>query len=141
MTTPTETITVSTKSTTGAIQLSVNPGNLDCGDSDRHAPQVTTVADIGLNPRQALKLSVVFPRTALVGPAGAPVEICYQSSPDAPFVDLQGQTVTLGLLPACNTLVPRRPKVGPCGNIEHGVATHRTITENLIIPPGDPRYH
>jgi hypothetical protein len=132
---------VSTQSTSGTIQVSVNPGTLDCGDADAHAPQITTVTDIGINPRKALKISVVFPRTALVGPAGAPVEICYQSSPNAPFVDLEGQTVTLGLLPPCNTLTQAKPKLGPCGNIEHGVGTHRYITENLVIPPGDPRYH
>lgn len=49
VTTPTESVSVSTKSTTGSIQVSVNPGSLDCGDSDRHAPQTTTVTDNGLN--------------------------------------------------------------------------------------------
>jgi len=139
--TPTETIQISTKSTTGSIQISVNPGNLDCGDSDRHAPQITTITDIGLNPRLALKISVAFPRSALVGPAGAPVEVCYQSSPDKPFVDLDGQTVTLGLLPLCKSLAQRLPKVGPCANVIHNIAAHKTVTENLVIPPGDPRYH
>ncbi len=141
VTTPTETVQISTKSTTGSIQVSVNPGNLDCGDSDRHAPQITTVTDIGLNPKLALKISVTFLRSALVGPAGAPVEVCYQSSPDKPFVDLQGQTVTLGLLPLCKSLVQRLPKVGPCANVIHDIVAHKTVVENLVIPPGDPRYH
>jgi hypothetical protein len=141
VTTPTETIGVSTKSTTGSIQIAVIPNNLDCGDSDRHAPQTTTVTDEGLNPKLALVMKVTFLRTALIGPAGAPVEVCYQASPDAPFVDLEGQTVTLGLLPQCKSLVQRKPKVGPCVNRINPIGTHRTITENLVIPAGDPRYH
>lgn len=83
---------------------------------------------------------MTFPRTTLVGPSGAPVEVCYQSSPNAPFVDLEGQMVTLGLLPICKTLVQRLPKVGPCANVIHSIVAHPTVTEHLVIPPGDPRY-
>ena len=137
--TPTETTKVNTQSDTGTIEISVNPGNLDCGDSDRHAPTVTTVTDIGLNPRDALKITVTFKRGALVGPTGAPVEVCYQASPDAPFVDLEGQTVTLGLLPLCRTLAQRPPKVGPCANVVNPNNTHGVI-ERLVVPTGDPRY-
>ncbi len=122
----------------------MNPGNLDCGDSDRHAPQITTITDTGINPKQALQVTVTFPRAALVGPAGAPVEVCYQSSPDKPFIDLDGQTVTLGLLPLCKALShPPQPlpKVGPCANHITAIAARKTVTEHLVIPPGDPRYH
>ena len=98
------------------------------------------MTDLGLNSRDALLFTVTFPRTSLVGPAGAPVGVCYQSSPDKPFVDLEGQTVTLGLLPLCKSLAQKAPKVGPCANRINPISAHHTVREHLVIPPGDPRY-
>jgi hypothetical protein len=141
--TPLQTDAISTASTTGSIQASINSDSLLCGDNYRHAPQVTTISGTGLNPQKPILETVTFPRSELVGPAGDPVEVCYQADPDSPFIDLEGQSVTEGLLPLCGALMrePPRMRLGPCIKLQLPISVlHKTITEKLAVPPTDPRH-
>ena len=104
---------------------------------------MTTINGTGLSPNKPILETVSFPRSELVGPAGDPVEVCYESSADAPFIDLEGQSVTQGLLPLCGALmhVPPQMRLGPCIKLQQPISVlHTTIVEKLVVPPNDPRH-
>ncbi|HEX3980490.1 MAG TPA: hypothetical protein VHW93_04670 [Acidimicrobiales bacterium] len=141
--TPLQTDVITSKSTTGSIQASIDSSSLVCDGTYRHAPQVTTINGTGLNPNKPIEEHLTFPRSELVGPAGAPVEVCYQANPGSTFIDLDGQTVTQGLLPLCGSLTKKPPKLrlGPCVRLQRPISTlHGTISERLAVPPNDPRH-
>jgi hypothetical protein len=110
-----------------------------CGDSFRHAPEVTTVADTGLNAN--ILYTITFKNTAAAGQWFVPFAVCWQAQ--AAFKDLYGHSVTTGLLPVCN-LDPRpnKPLVAPCvksiTELPHFVGN---VVENIVVPPGDPKGH
>jgi hypothetical protein len=143
VTTPLQTDVITSKSTSGSIEASIVSGSLVCAGNYRHAPQVTTINGTGLNPNEPIEEHLTFPRSELVGPAGAPVEVCYQADPGSSFIDLEGQSVTLGLLPLCGSLPPKPPRhrLGPCVRLQKPISTlHGTISERLVVPPNDPRH-
>jgi hypothetical protein len=141
--TPLQTDVISSKSTTGSIEASIDSSSLVCDGNYRHAPQVTTINGTGLNPNKPIQEHLTFPRSELVGPAGAPVEVCYQSNPGTTFIDLEGQSVSLGLLPLCGSLAKEPPplRLGPCVKLDQPISVlHTTISERLLVPPTDPRH-
>jgi hypothetical protein len=136
-----ESVVVTTTSTTGTIALTVSPtGALDCGDPFRHAPEFTTVTDTGVSTN--LEATITFNNAAAGGAWSEPFEVCYNAV--TPFTDYFGNAdVTTGLLPLCST----NGNVAPCvqaitespfpfGN----PADLGTVTEQLLIPPGDPKW-
>ncbi len=135
-----ETLALKAQSGTGSITIALDSGSLTCSGTYRHAPLIATEIPNGVNPTRPIHVKVTFPRTDLVGTTG-PVEVCYQSTSNHTFVDINGQTVTpgnAGLLPLCASLAGK-PKLGPC--LVRAVSTaHMTINERLLIPPDDPRH-
>jgi choice-of-anchor C domain-containing protein len=143
VTTPQQTVGISSTSTSGSIQTTVDPpvvNSYSCAaDPFRHAPQVTTVTDTGLNAN--LVYTVTFANKAAAGSWIVPFAVCYQSQ--TPFKDLYGKTVTTGLLPVC-TLLPRpnKPLVAPCvQSISELPFFLDNVVEKIVLPPGDPRFH
>ena len=141
VTTPQQTLGISSTSTAGSIQTDVDPANnsYSCGDPFRHAPQVTTVTDTGLNAN--IVYTVTFANKAAAGSWIVPFAVCYQSQ--TPFKDLFGHTVTTGLLPLC-TLLPRpgKPLVAPCvESITELPFFLGNVVEKVVLPAGDPRFH
>jgi choice-of-anchor C domain-containing protein len=139
--TPQQTLGISSTSTAGSIQTDVDPANnsASCGDPFRHAPQVTTVTDTGLNAN--IVYTVTFANKAAAGSWLVPFAVCYQSQ--TPFKDLYGHTVTTGLLPLC-TLLPRpgKPLVAPCvESITELPLYLGNVVEKIVLPAGDPRFH
>ena len=139
--TPQQNVGISSTSTSGSIQTNVDPANnsYSCGDPFRHAPQVTTVTDTGLNAN--IVYTVTFANKAAAGAWFVPFAVCYQSQ--TPFKDLSGHTVTTGLLPLC-TLLPRpgRPLVAPCvQSITELPFYIGNVVEKIVLPAGDPRFH
>jgi hypothetical protein len=139
--TPQQNVGISSTSTAGTIQTDVDPANNSnsCGDSFRHAPQVTTVTDNALNAN--IVYTVTFANKAAAGPWLVPFAVCYQS--DIAFTDLFGHKVTTGLLPLC-TLLPRpgKPLVAPCvQSITELPLYIGNVVEKIVLPPGDPRFH
>ena len=141
VTTAQETVGISSASTSGTILTSVDPADqagISCGDSFRHAPQVTTVTDTGLNAN--ILYTITFKNTAAAGQWFVPFAVCYQAQ--TPFKDLNGHTVTTGLLPLC-TLVPRpnNPLVAPCvQSITDLPLFQGNVVEKIVLPAGDPRF-
>jgi hypothetical protein len=135
-----ETLALKAQSGTGSITIALNDGSLTCAGTFRHAPKIATEIPSGVNPNRPIHVKVTFPQSDLVGTTG-PVEVCYQSTSNHTFVDINGQTVTpgnSGLLPLCSAL-PGKPRLGPC--LVRAISTGRvTITERLLIPPDDPRH-
>jgi hypothetical protein len=141
VTTPQETLGISSTSTAGTIQTNVDPANnaYSCGDPFRHAPLITTVTDTGLNAN--IVYTVTFANKAAAGAWFVPFAVCYQSQ--TPFTDLYGHKVTTGLLPLC-TLVPRpgKPLVAPCvQSIAELPLYIGNVVEKIVLPTGDPRFH
>jgi choice-of-anchor C domain-containing protein len=142
VTTTQQTVGISSTSTSGTILTTVDPADqssFSCGDSFRHAPQITTVTDTGLNAN--ILYTVTFKNKAAVGQWFVPFAVCYQA--ETPFKDLYGHTVTTGLLPVC-TLLPRpsKPLVAPCvQSITELPLLLGNVVEKIVLPPGDPRYH
>jgi choice-of-anchor C domain-containing protein len=141
VTTPQQNVGISSTSTAGSIQTDVDPANnsASCGDPFRHAPQVTTVTDTGLNAN--IVYTVTFANKAAAGSWFVPFTVCYQSQ--TPFKDLYGHTVTTGLLPLC-TLVPRpgKPLVAPCVQSIFELPLYiGNVVEKIVLPAGDPRFH
>jgi len=141
LTTPQQTLGISSTSTAGSIQTDVDPANnsYSCGDPFRHAPQITTVTDVGLNAN--IVYTVTFANKAATGSWLVPFAVCYQSQ--TPFKDLYGHTVTTGLLPLC-TLLPRpgKPLVAPCvQSISELPLYVGNVVEKVVLPAGDPRFH
>ena len=141
VTTPQQNVGISSTSTSGSIQTNVDPANnsYSCGDPFRHAPQVTTVTDTGLNAN--IVYTVTFANKAAAGAWFVPFAVCYQSQ--TPFKDLYGHTVTTGLLPLC-TLLPRpgKPLVAPCvQSITELPLYIGNVVEKIVLPAGDPRFH
>jgi choice-of-anchor C domain-containing protein len=139
--TPQQTLGISSTSTAGSIQTDVDPANnsTSCGDPFRHAPQVTTVTDTGLNAN--IVYTVTFANKAAAGSWFVPFAVCYQSQ--TAFKDLYGHTVTTGLLPLC-TLLPRpgKPLVAPCvQSIVELPFFLGNVVEKVVLPAGDPRFH
>ena len=139
--TPQQKVGISSTSTSGSIQTDVDPANnsYSCGDPFRHAPQVTTVTDTGLNAN--IVYTVTFANKAAVGAWFVPFAVCYQSQ--TPFKDLFGRTVTTGLLPLCTWLPrPGRPLVAPCvQSITELPLYIGNVVEKIVLPAGDPRFH
>jgi len=136
-----QTVLVSTPSNTGTISLTVSPtGTLSCGDPFRHAPEFSTVTDTGVSSN--LQATITFENAAAAGAWSEPFEICYNSV--TPFTDYFGDTnVTTGLLPLCSTNGNTAPCVqsivespDPLGNPTDA----GTVTEQLLVPPGDPKW-
>ncbi len=141
VTTPTQSLTVTSGSTTGTIEVSLQTfdGSLNCGDPYRHAPQITTIVDSGLTAGSSIDLDITFPKADVTGPSDIPLAVCYSSL--TPFTDLEGAQTTLGLLPDCGAL-RQHPKVGPCiSKMSRFPFGPKTLFEKLIIPEGDPRAH
>jgi choice-of-anchor C domain-containing protein len=141
LTTPQQTLGISSTSTAGSIQTDVDPANnsYSCGDPFRHAPLITTVTDTGLNAN--IVYTVTFANKAAAGSWLVPFAVCYQSQ--TPFKDLYGHTVTTGLLPLC-TLLPRpgKPLVAPCvQSISELPLYIGNVVEKVVLPAGDPRFH
>lgn len=141
VTTPQQNVQITSTSTTGSIQTTVDPANnsYSCGDPFRHAPQVTTVTDTNLNAN--IVYTVTFANKAAAGSWIIPFAVCYQSQ--TPFKDLYGHTVTTGLLPLC-TLLPRpgKPLVAPCVESIFELPLYLgNVVEKIVLPPGDPRFH
>ncbi len=141
VTTSQQTVGISSTSTSGTIETTVDPVNnsASCGDAFRHAPQVTTVTDAGLNAN--IVYTVTFANKAAAGSWLVPFAVCYQS--ETPFTDLYGHKVTTGLLPLC-TLLPRpgKPLVAPCvQSITELPLYVGNVVEKIVVPPGDPRFH
>ena len=136
-----ETLALKAQSSTGSVTIALADGSLTCSGTYRHAPLIATEIPNGVNPGKPIHVKVTFPRSDLAGTTG-PVEVCYQSTSNHTFVDINGQTVTpgnVGLLPLCASL-PGKPKLGPC--LVRAVSTaHLTINEMLLIPPGDPSHN
>jgi hypothetical protein len=137
-----ETDEVQSTATSGSIDVSINPtdGSLDCGDSFRHAPDITTITENGVPSGKIITIHVTFPLSELQGPPPAHIEVCFQSA--VPFKDLEGDTVTTGLLPSCFTPAHGRRAV-PCVaprirwvNVDGVDIVH----ERLTIPTNDPRF-
>ncbi len=136
-----QTVLVTTPSDTGTIDLTVSPaGTLSCGDPYRHAPEFTTVTDTGVS--SDLQATVTFENAAAAGDWSEPFEICYTAA--TPFTDYFGDAdVTTGLLPFCST----NGNVAPCVQSiiespfpEGNPADLGTVTEQLLVPPGDPKW-
>jgi choice-of-anchor C domain-containing protein len=139
VTTPQQTVGISSTSTTGTILTTVDGAGFSCGDSFRHAPQETTVTDTGLNAN--ILYTITFKNKAAAGQWFIPFAVCYQAQ--TPFKDLYGHTVTTGLLPVC-TLLPRpnKPLVAPCvQSIIDLPLFLGNVVEKVVLPPGDPRFH
>jgi Protein of unknown function (DUF642) len=137
-----QTVGLSSTSTSGTILTTVDPADqstFSCGDSFRHAPDVTTVADSGLNAN--ILYTITFKNTAATGQWFVPFAVCWQAQ--TAFKDLYGHSVTTGLLPVCG-LDPRpnKPLVAPCvksiTELPHFVGN---VVENIVVPPGDPKGH
>jgi hypothetical protein len=132
---------ISSASTSGTILTTVDPADqtgVSCSDSFRHAPQVTTVTDMGLNAN--IQYTITFKNTAAAGQWLVPFAVCYQAK--TPFKDLNGHSVTTGLLPVC-TLVPRpnNPLVAPCvQSISELPLFQGNVVEKIVLPAGDPRF-
>ena len=74
VTTTRQTVGVSSTSTSGTILTTVDPADqssFSCGDSFRHAPQVTTVSDSGLNAN--IRYTITFKNTAAAGQWSRPL--------------------------------------------------------------------
>jgi choice-of-anchor C domain-containing protein len=140
VTTPQQSVQINSTSTTGTILTTVDPaGTYSCGDSFRHAPQITTVTDTGLNAN--IVFTVTFKNSAAAGKWYTPFAVCYQAQ--TPFKDLYGHMVTTGLLPICTVFPrPNRPLVAPCvQSISELPFFIGNVVEKVVVPPGDPRYH
>lgn len=140
VTTPQQTVQISSTSTTGTILTTVTSatGGFTCGDFFRHAPDLVTVTDTGLDAN--ILYTVTFPNKSVAGAWFIPFAVCYQAQ--TPFKDLYGHTVTTGLLPLC-TLFPRpnKPVVAPCvQSITDPPFLLGNVVEKIVVPPGDPRY-
>ena len=142
VTTTQQTVGLTSTSTSGTILTTVDPADhsaYSCGDSFRHAPQVTTVTDTGLNAN--IVYTVTFKNTAASGQWFVPFAVCYQAQ--TPFKDLYGHTVTTGLLPVCTVLPrPNKPLVAPCvQSITELPLFLGNVVEKIVLPAGDPRFH
>jgi hypothetical protein len=134
--TPTESVGITSTSTTGTIDVTVDNTPFSCGDSFRHAPQYTTITDSGLDSARIL-LKVKFVNKSAAGLWYTPFAVCFQSL--VPFTDSTGQTVTTGLLPTCLFV---KKADGPCvKSIKDQPYLRGNVVENLIIPSNDPKAH
>ncbi len=140
-----ENVQFDTTSTTGTITTTLDPGDTgpDCGTNDqfRHAPEVTTFDTEGVS--DDIEFTVTFDNASAAGDWYVPFEVCYESS--TPFTDYFGNTnVTTGLLPECGN-----PAVAPCvesivesPDPQGNPTDAGTVTEMILVPPGDPpRFH
>ena len=136
-----QTVQISSTSTSGTILTDINPTSTapNCGDPFRHAPQVVTFSDTGLNAN--IVYTVTFANKSAAGFWLVPFAVCYQAQ--TPFKNLFGKTVTTGLLPQC-TLIPRpnQPLVAPCvesiTELPHYLGN---VVEKILVPPGDPKIY
>ena len=138
VTTSLQTVHIASTSTSGTILTDVGQGTVGCGDIFRHAPQVTTVTDTGLNAD--LVFTVTFANKSAAGNWFIPFAVCYTST--VPFVDLTGKTVTTGLLPICGGLFGNKAVVAPCvRSITELPFFVGNVVETIVVPAGDPRFH
>ena len=139
ITTPTQSVQLSSTSTTGTILTDLDPGGggFSCGDPFRHAPQTTTVTDSGLGA--SITFTVTFANASVPGQWFTPFAVCYQAQ--TPFKDILGHTVTTGLLPLCAPPITHRPVVAPCvQSITELPLKLGKVVEKIVVPAGDPRY-
>ncbi len=139
--TSSQNVGISSTSTSGTILTTIDPASsaFSCGDSFRHAPEVVTVTDTGLNAN--IVYTVTFANKSAAGSWLVPFAVCYQAQ--TPFTDLYGHSVTTGLLPLC-TLIPRpnKPLVAPCvQSITELPLYIGNVVEKIVVPPGDPKFH
>jgi choice-of-anchor C domain-containing protein len=138
--TPLQNVQFNSSSTTGTILTNVDPTNgFSCGDKFRHAPQVVTVTDTGLDAN--IVYTVTFANNSAAGFWLVPFAVCYQAQ--TPFKDLFGQMVTTGLLPLCTRHPsPTNPLVAPCvESISELPFYVGNVVETILVPPGDPKFH
>jgi hypothetical protein len=148
-TTPLQSSDAKVNSTTGSFTLSLANGSLLCsgGEPYQYAPQITTVVTAGIPSNKTVEVKVSFLRSELQGPAGAPVEVCFEGN--QPFVQLGGTTTPptlidgqvqyVGLLPACQPT--KAPYLGPClGKVSKPVPGWKHVVEHVKFPAGDPKF-
>jgi hypothetical protein len=113
----------------------------NCNDPFRHAPEVTTVVDTGLNAN--IVYTVTFANSSAGGEWYVPFEVCFSAG--TPFTDYFGNTdVTTGLLPQCGN-----PVVAPCvesitesPDPQGNPSDSGNVVETVVVPPGDPpKFH
>lgn len=142
VTTTQQSLALTSTSTAGTILTTVDPadqGGYSCGDPFRHAPQITTVTDTGLNAN--IVYTITFKNKTAAGQWFTPFAVCYQAQ--TAFKDLYGHTVTTGLLPLCTVLPrPGKPLVAPCvQSITELPLFLGNVVEKIVVPAGDPRFH
>jgi hypothetical protein len=138
--TSTETVDLSSTSTTGTIITTLDPPDTgpDCGDPFRHAPEVTTFDETGLDAN--VVYTVTFDESDAAGEWYLPFEVCYSAG--TPFTDYFGNTdVTTGLLPQCGD-----PATAPCYESitqpPYNQGNTGTVVETILLPPSDaPKFH
>ncbi len=147
VTTPEESATGTTSSDTGSLFVALGDGDLLCAGDYDYAPQVTTVTTTDIPTSSTVVIKVTFLRSGMQGPPGAPVGVCFESI--NPFVQqdgtetspttVNGQTVYIGLLPACPAT---DHKLGPCvSRLSKETPGWKKFSETLRFPAGDPRAH
>lgn len=119
------------------LTMSLSPGGIDCADYEEQSgtltfnvtssrtKEITMSFDTGLSPY-------------FVNPDA--FQVCFES--ETPFVDADGQTVTLGLLPDCDdgytsSSYADEPPVPPC--VESRSADGSVVYVTFLAPAGDPK--
>jgi len=123
-----------TSSTSGFLLESLGEDTLSCGDTFNHAPSVTTVSERNFSSSAPKTVVVTIAKQVVQltpNNGAASYAVCYSSS--TPFTDVNGNTVTTGLLPGCkaNAVVP--PCVASITKDQAG-----EVVETVTVPSGDP---
>lgn len=122
-----------TSDSTGTLSVTIGADSLDCDDNYRHAPQMTTIDEVGLSGK-GFTVLVSFAKSDAIGPSGAKFAVCFSST--VPFKDAQGNMVTTGDLRRCRAPDPSTRR--PClAFLVHALGQ---VTEKILIPPEDPRF-
>jgi hypothetical protein len=125
-----------TSSSSGFLLVTVGLNALSCGDTFNHAPQITTSTQRNFTSATNKTVVVTIDKSIVNATSnnGAGLyAICY-SSP-TPFTDVNGNTVTTGLLPDCNKVSGVAPCIQSINKDKAG-----NILQTFIVPPGDPNF-
>jgi hypothetical protein len=109
-------------STAATVKLFVGPFHV--ANCEPQVSPAAAFADAGFTGSLTVTLSYATSRPGQVGAT------CFAST--VPFVDADGQTVTSGALPLCNT----KGAVPPC---VVSITTGTLVTKVLRVPAGDPK--
>jgi hypothetical protein len=127
---------ITSNASSGALVASLGADTIDCGDPYNHAPSTTTFNAYG-SAASGTKTATMQIDKAVVqaqpNNGAAFYRVCYESP--TPFRDRTGVTVTLGLLPDCNTVANVAPCVASVSKTQAG-----DVREVLRLPAGDPRF-